>query len=416
MPKMNACEILPNAFAKGVAACSATERLPSYLPDTAPQGRTIVLGAGKAAGEMAAVAARNLIGAVEGLVITRYGHGPEQETGAIRVVEGGHPVPDENSYDTAREMLALAEAAGPNDRVIFLISGGGSALLSYPIDGVTIEEKRELNRQLVTSGASIADINFVRSHFSKIKGGRLAAAARPAELLTFVISDVPGDDPALVASGPSIASAYDPDKVEAIMKKNHLKISDDMRRALRNHRGVADIDHPVSVIAKAADALQAIDDYLRSEGWATHLLGDDLEGDARQLGAEHAKLAKAYADRGERLAIVSGGELTVRVVNPDGKGGPNLEYLTSLMINLDGAKGISAIACDSDGIDGSEDNAGGLISPSTLNLVRDAGEDPEIRLLENRTYDLFKACNGLVITGPTRTNVNDIRIILVDSA
>ena len=407
-------DLLVDAFLAGVDAASARRRLPSALPTTAAKGRTIVLGAGKAAGEMAAVADSNLAGEVSGIVLTRYQHSPPVPPTRIRVVECGHPVPDDASFAATLDVMRMAESAGPDDRVVFLISGGGSALLSCPGEGVTRREKQAINAALIRSGASISEINLVRSHLSKVKGGRLAEAAHPASLLTYIISDVVGDDPALVGSGPSIAGRHDPDGVRARIQALDIELSPEMDAALGRVQPVPAFPHPVEVIATSTDALEAVDAFLRQRGWPTERIGDDLAGDATEVGARHALTAARYLKESRRVALISGGELTVRVHNPDGQGGPSLEYLASLMINLGETAGIEAIACDSDGIDGSQDNAGGYLGPGVLTECKAHNLDVAQSLRDNQTYLLFKSLDGLVVTGPTRTNVNDIRIILVE--
>ena len=406
-------ELLIEAFQIGVRASSAHGRLEGLLPRTPVRGRTIVLGAGKAAGEMAAVADAALRGEVSGLVVTRYGHGPRVVPPRIRVVEASHPVPDDASFDATAAIIALATSAGPDDRVIFLGSGGGSALLSYPAEGMSRDDKRAVHLALVRSGLPISDINLVRTHLSRVKGGGLAAAVQPAELYTFLISDVVGDDPAMIASGPTIARPNQSDRVRALLETAGISISAGINAALTARRELTAVPHPIKIVASAKDALDAVDAFLTGRGWTTVRLGDDTEGDAAEVGAQHAAAALAYGEQGlGKVALISGGELTVRVKNPRGRGGPNLEYLTALLIALDGADGIEALAGDTDGVDGTEDNAGGYLAPG---IAAAHPLQPATMLAENRSYDLFAALGGLVITGPTRTNVNDIRIILVDS-
>ncbi|MDJ0906817.1 MAG: DUF4147 domain-containing protein [Woeseiaceae bacterium] len=407
--------MLRHLFEAGVARCHPREVLPAVLPKDAPAGRNIVLGAGKAAAEMAAVAHECLAGETIGLVVTRYGHRARTSTGNIEVIEAGHPVPDGQSVSAAATMLELAASASPGDRVLFMMSGGGSALLCAPIDGIPVEKKQEVTKFLLHSGARIDEINCVRKHLSKIKGGGLASKAAAAECLTYVISDVVGDDPSDVASGPSIGVTSDADTAVRILRKFGYADLDTVAESIRSNTRQPAPAHPVNVVATAKNALAAISDAAGKAGWQPVVIGDEIEGIAGEVGREHAELALGYRNKGGRYALISGGELTVRVSNPNGRGGPNLEYLASLMIHLDGSAGIEAIACDSDGIDGSEDNAGGYVSWSSLERAGRVGLDPEALLAANDTYACFDALGDLVITGPTRTNINDIRIILVES-
>ena len=385
-------------FALGVARCSAEAALPGLLPRGAPRGRTLVLGAGKAAAAMAGVAAAHLEGDVSGCVVTRFGHVTKSSTGAIRVVEASHPVPDENGRAAAQEIHELARAAGAADRVIFLISGGGSSLLCQPL----------------RSGAPIADINLVRRSLSKVKGGRLAAAAGAAELHTFIISDVVGDAPSVVASGPSIFSPPDPESALSVLERYGFAVTPELRLSVLANARVRPVSHPIHVLANNDDELGAIAHAVAARGY-TPVVQGGLDGMARDVGRRHAREALKHAAAGGRSALISGGELTVEVRNPHGHGGPNLEYLAALALGLNGAAGIEALACDSDGIDGSEDNAGGYVSPDTLARAAAKGIDVGTLLDANDTYALFSALDDLVITGPTLTNVNDIRIVLIDA-
>lgn len=404
---------LQRLFKVGVAHCQPRAVLPSVLPKDAPVGRNIVLGAGKSTAEMAAVASEYLVGTTEGLVVTRYGHGVKSATGDIEVLEAGHPVPDEQSTQAATRMLEMAENATVDDRVLFLFSGGGSALLCAPIDGVTFEQKQDVTRFLLHSGAPIEQINRVRKHLSRVKGGGLAAKASRAELRTYVISDIVGNKASDVASGPSIGTTGDVEAAIDILNNYRypevLSIADAMRAA----PGTNAPEHPVAILATAKTALDAIAKEVAAHGWTPVIMGDDIVGDAAETGRIHAELSKEYQAKGQNIALISGGELTVQVRNKNGRGGPNLEYLTSLMIHLNGAKGIEAIACDSDGIDGSEDDAGGIISWTSLKRAAERHINPAELLANNNSYDCFSVLDDLVVTGPTRTNVNDIRVILI---
>ena len=298
--------------------------------------------------------------------------------------------------------------------MLFMFSGGGSALLSAPIDSLPPEKKQEVTRFLLHSGARIDEINCVRKHLSRIKGGALAHQAAAAELMTFVISDVIGDDPSDIASGPSVPYERDVNKVIRILEDHNYVDTGKIINAIQKAEFFRAPDHPVFIAATAARALDAITHEAELAGWNPVRLGDAVEGDATEIGLAHADLALGYRQKGQRVALISGGELTVQVKNHDGQGGPNLEYLASLTMQLNGAAGIEAIACDSDGIDGSEDNAGGYVCPSSLKRAQRKGLSPEGLLSDNNTYPYFDALGDLIVTGPTRTNVNDIRIILVD--
>lgn len=398
-------------FKAGVDAASAAAALTAQLPVAPPQGRTIVLGCGKAAGAMAEVAAAHLPGAVTGCVVTRFGHGARCPTGAIEVIEASHPVPDAASLAAGRRIRDLAATARAGDRVVFLISGGGSSLLVDPIPGLTLETKAAINAHLVKSGVPIADINCVRRHLSQVKGGRLAAAAAAAagDMHTYVISDVVGDDPAVVASGPSIASPFEAERALSILAQSGLPVDEDLAAMIRAAAPPPVPLHPVHIIANARTALEAASAQALAQGWTVIRIGDDLHGDAAATGRAHAALALRHAAAGARCLLVSGGELTVTVRNREGRGGPNLEYLTGMMAALPEGAPVAALACDSDGIDGSEDNAGGFFDAAT----RASATACDAALMANRTYDLFESIGGLIMTGPTRTNVNDIRLIAV---
>jgi hydroxypyruvate reductase len=415
-------DLLRRLFDAALTAVRARNCLPAHLPEPRHAGRTCIIAVGKAAAEMAAVATSHFVGDVHGLVVTRRQHGVERSRlpAEIEVIEAGHPVPDDQSETAALKAIELARQLGPRDRLIALISGGGSALLSLPAPGVSLAEKQELTRTLLRSGATIAEINCVRKHLSRIKGGRLAVAAAPARIHTYVVSDIPGDDPEFVASGPTLPDSTTLADAREVLQRYSIAVPDSIAAALldpRNETPPADAlglaGNDVTIVARAKDALAAATTCAQDGGYDVTDLGDHLQAEARHLGAGHAALAKRLARDGSRRVILSGGETTVTVHNRDGRGGRNLEYLLSLAIELDAAPGISAIACDTDGIDGTESNAGAIISPTTLARARALGLDPAAALRDNLSYPFFDALGDLVITGPTRTNVNDFRAILI---
>lgn len=403
--------------------------VPGHLP-APPRGRTIVIGCGKAAAAMAAAveAAWPADKPIGGLVVTRYGHAVA--TRHIEVVEAAHPVPDSAGRAAAERILELARGAGPDDLVLCLISGGGSALLALPADDIEMADKREVTGRLLRSGAAIDEINCVRKHLSAIKGGRLAVAAAPAPIVTLAISDVPGDDPAIIASGPTVADPTSFADAAAILAKYDIAPPESVARRfskaidetpkpgdprLANARTVI-IARPVDSLARAAEAARAM-------GITPFILGDALEGEARDVGRVHAGIARFLAGGGVEgfpigrpprapAVILSGGETTV-TVRGKGRGGRNAEFLLAFGLASEGLAGVHALACDTDGIDGSEDNAGAYWAPDTAARARAMGLDPAAILANNDAYRLFAAVDALIVTGPTRTNVNDFRAILV---
>ena len=416
----------PRAFLQGLFTAALDAVAPGrcllpHLPEPPTGGRTLVLGAGKAAAAMARSVEQHWQGELSGLVVTRYGHGVPCER--ITVVEAAHPVPDDAGRQAASRMLEMAAALTDNDLVLCLISGGGSSLLALPAPGLTLEDKQGINRALLKSGATIAEINCVRKHLSAIKGGRLALACAPARVVTLLISDVPGDDPGTVASGPTLSDPSTCADALAVLRKYAVDVPERVLQHLSS--GAGETPKPgtpgfarnsVHVIAAAQDALEAAASYARSAGITPHILSDAIEGEARDIAMMHAALARQVARHGQPFArpcvILSGGETTV-TVKGHGRGGRNAEFLLSLAVALNGEPGVHAIACDTDGIDGSEDNAGALVGPDTLARAREGGVDPAALLDANDAYSFFHALGDLIITGPTRTNVNDFRALLI---
>lgn len=408
-------QFLTDLFKSGLAAADPLKVLPPHLPPR-PKGRTIVIGAGKAAAAMTKAVETDWQGDLSGFAVTRYGYG--METDRIEIIEAAHPVPDDAGTHAAKKILDAVSDLTPDDLVLFLISGGGSSLLSLPAQGVTEEEKRAINKALLKSGMPIHEMNCVRKHLSAIKGGKLALAAHPARIVTLVISDVPGDDPAAVASGPTLPDATTRQDALSILKKYDIPISDTARSWLLDpaHETSKPGDkrfsgHETKVIARNRDALEAAAAYAASQGIRPVILGDAIEGEARTVGAEHARLALDSMDRAP-CVILSGGETTV-TVRGNGRGGRNTEYLLAAAMEAAGNKRIYGIACDTDGIDGSEDNAGAIFTPDSLSAARIKGIDAQKCLENNDAYTFFEVSGGLVVTGPTFTNVNDFRALLV---
>ncbi|MBH0113864.1 glycerate kinase [Novosphingobium sp. YJ-S2-02] len=415
-------ELVREMFAAGLKAVSAGVCLPAHLP-AATAGRTLILAIGKAAATMAREAAARMEGRHDTIVLTRYGHSLPLDDlpPAARVFEAGHPLPDEHGLNATGEILEEVRKLTADDQLLMLISGGASALLTMPAPGLVLDDKKAMTRALLACGASISEINCVRTHLSQIKGGRLALAAHPAKVVTLAMSDIPGDDIALVGSGPTIADRTKLADAKHILDIYKIPCPPQVRAALDDEgnetpfAGSPGLSGATTrIVARSRMALEAAGEIAHAAGYTPIYLGDGIEGDAGELGTVHAALALHYAGKGGRYALLSGGETTVIVRNPNGRGGRNQEYLLSLALSLDGAAGIFALACDTDGIDGTQDNAGACISPTTLRRAGTLGQSAMAALNANRSYDFFEALGDLVMTGPTRTNVNDIRIILVD--
>ncbi|QEN88844.1 glycerate kinase [Labrys sp. KNU-23] len=412
--------LLKSMFEAAVAAATPSACMSAFLPRP-PKGRTIVVGAGKAAAAMAKALEDSWPGPLEGLVVTRYGHAVSCQR--IAVIEAAHPVPDLNGVRAAARMLALVEGAGEDDLVIALISGGGSALLSLPAEGLLLSDKQAINKALLKSGAPIDEMNCVRKHLSAIKGGRLAAAAFPARVVSLVISDVPGDDLAAIASGPTVADPTTFADARAILARYGI----DGPAPVIAHLVAAQEETPkpgdrrlarceTHLIASPQQSLLAAAAVARKAGITPVILGDSLEGEARDVGIVMAGIARQVAQHGQPVAapcvLISGGETTV-TVRGKGRGGRNVEYLLSLAVKLGGQSGIHALAGDTDGVDGAEEVAGAIIDPTSLARARAAGLDPIASLDNNDAHTLFQALGDQVVTGPTLTNVNDFRAVLV---
>ena len=396
-----------------LASAQPAQCVPPHLPEP-PAGRTVVVGAGKAAATMARAVEDHWKGPLEGLVVTRYGH--RVPTERIEVVEAAHPVPDAGGREAAARILSLAEGLSADDLALCLISGGGSALLTLPTPGIELADKQAVTGALLRSGAAIGEINCVRKHLSAIKGGRLGAACHPARVVSLLISDVPGDDPAVIGSGPTVPDPTTFADALAVLQKYGIAepaaVIQHLQRGAEETPKEGDprlAGAETRIVATPAMALAAAAEAAREAGYEPVILGDALEGEARALAREHAGLAR---DAAPGTVLLSGGEATVTVTGT-GRGGPNAEYALALALALDGAPGVFATACDTDGIDGTEDNAGALVTPDTLARAREAGEDAAARLAANDAYGFFARLGDLVMTGPTLTNVNDFRAILV---
>ncbi|GAB3647046.1 glycerate kinase type-2 family protein [Ramlibacter alkalitolerans] len=428
----------PRAFLEHLYRTAVHRALPlhnteAFLPPP-PRGRTIVLGAGKAGGAMAQAveALWPADAALSGLVVTRYHHTPPRPPGLpgrIEVVEAAHPVPDAAGLQAAERILSLAQGLTADDLVLCLISGGGSALLTLPAEGLSLEEKQRINRELLDSGANIVEMNCVRKHLSRIKGGRLAAACAPAKVVTLTISDVPGDDPSVIASGPTVPDASSCADALAILQRYGIEVPGAIRARLE--QGALETPkpgdpvfagHAVHLIATPQQSLEAAAAAARAAGLEAHILSDEMEGESREVGKVHAALARAVAQRGQPFAppcvILSGGETTVTVRKqpegtPRGRGGRAGEFCLGLAQALQGQQRVWALAADTDGIDGVEDNAGAFVAPDTLQRALAQGMKVDAYLQRNDAYGYFSALGDLVVTGPTHTNVNDFRALLV---
>lgn len=411
---------LRELFDVAVAAADPLVCVPPHLPEP-PVGRTVVLGAGKASAAMAKAVEDNWSGELTGLVVTRYGFGVP--CSRIEIIEASHPVPDAAGYEAAGRIVELAKGLGSDDLCIALISGGASSLLSYPVEGLSLEDKQKVNKLLLASGANISEMNCVRKHLSAIKGGRLAEAVFPARLVTILISDVPGDVPAVIGSGPTVPDQSTFAEARRVIEKYSIELPASIEKYLCDSReetpkpGASVFDNTSLCFAGLPKvSLAAAAEVASEAGLAVMNIGDDLEGESREVGRQHAALVLEIQNgKGSVQApaiLLSGGETTV-TLKGDGGGGPNSEYALAMAIALDGAEGIHVLACDTDGIDGSEDNAGAMVTPETLAEAAKHNLDASAYLENNDSYGFFERVGGLVITGPTCTNVNDFRAVLV---
>ena len=429
----------PRAFLRSLYDAAVQRALPAhntaaFLPvppdPTGPrQGRTLVLGAGKAGGAMAAAVDTLWPAAapLSGLVVTRYDHVPpgyRARPGRIEVVEAAHPVPDAAGQAAAQRFVELTRGLTAHDLVLCLVSGGGSALLSLPAPGLTLADKQAVNKALLASGAAIDEMNCVRKHLSAIKGGRLAAMCRPARLVTLLISDVPGDAPEVIGSGPTVPDASTCADALAILRRYGIELPPAARAGLDSGAfetpkpgDAVFAGHEVHIIATPQQSLEAAAAAARAAGVAAHILSDEIEGESREVGKVHAALARAVARRGEPFArpcvMLSGGETTVTVRNKGGRGGRATEFLLGCAVALQGEPGVHVLAADTDGIDGNEDNAGAIVTPGTLARAAAMGLKAADFLDRNDAYNFFKPLGDLVVPGPTFTNVNDFRALLI---
>ncbi len=421
-PKAGPETLLRQMFTAAVAAARPETCVPPCLPEAPKTGRLVVIGAGKASAAMARAAELHYQRPLEGIVVTRYGHAVACE--GVEIVEAAHPVPDAAGRDAARRILSLADGLRAEDTVLCLISGGGSALLSLPAEGIGFDEKAAINGALLKSGATISEMNTLRRHLSAVKGGRLAAACHPARVVTLLISDVPGDDPGVIASGPTVPDPTSCADALAVLERYRIRVSQPIREGLES--GAFESAKPgdprlagteTHLVATPQASLEAATAVARAAGYPAHILGDALEGEAREVGIVLAGIARQVAARGQPFerpcVILSGGETTV-TLRGSGRGGRNVECLLSLAVALDGLAGVHAIACDTDGVDGTEEVAGAVIGPDTLAKARAFGISARARLDDNDGHGFFEAIGAQVITGPTLTNVNDFRAILVE--
>jgi len=417
----NPKDFLRSLFDASVAAANPMLCVPPFLPK-APRGKTVVIGAGKASAAMARAVEDNWEENLSGIVVTRYGFSVPCKR--IEIIEASHPVPDAAGQAAAARIVQLCKSLGSDDLCIAVISGGASAVLTYPAFGITLENKQVLNRLLLRSGANIVEINCIRKHLSEIKGGRLAQAIAPAKVVTLLISDVPGDIPGVIGSGPTVPDDTTFADALALIKKysiNPPKVI--MEHLLKGENETPTVGDPIFdntemfMVGRPQASIDAAANIAKAAGVRPIVLGDDIEGEARDVAQKHAEMALNIIETHENsngpCVILSGGETTVSIKGKGGRGGPNGEYALAMALILKGNKHVYALSCDTDGIDGSEDNAGAMISPDTLERGKIISLDAELFLEHNDSYGFFEKAGGLVMTGPTCTNVNDFRAILI---
>lgn len=409
---------LESLFNEAVAVADPMRVVAAHLPAN-PSGRLVIIGAGKASARMVEAVEAHY-GPCDGLVITRYGYA--RPTQGIEIVQASHPVPDAAGVAATRRLIDFVAGLSPDDLVVALISGGGSALLCAPSEGLTLDDKMAVNRALLASGAPIDEMNVVRKHLSQVKGGQLAAGCHPAQLLTLLISDVPGDDPSHIASSPTVGEDSTAQAALNILETRGITLQPHIRRAIAEGSSVMSPDDPrlknaeTRIIAAPSHSIAAAAKLAAIAGLDVRNLGDALEGEARDLGEQHAQLAlslQSELGRNDRpILLLSGGECTV-TRRGDGIGGPNAEYVLSAAITLNGQQGIHVLACDTDGVDGAAEVAGAYAGPDTLSVAHETGYDPATLLAQNDAHSFFASVDGQIVTGPTLTNVNDFRAILI---
>jgi len=410
-------EFLLSAFRAAVKEAQPKLCLPQFLPDR-PKGKIVVIGSGKASAAMAAVAEDHYASEISGLVITRYGYAVDCQN--IEIVEAGHPIPDINGQNATLRILQKLAGLSEDDLVLCLLSGGGSSLLTLPTEGLSLVDKQHINEILIRSGAAVNEINIIRKHLSQVKGGRLAQVCMPANLVTLVISDVVGDDLSAIASGPTVPDPSTFADAIAVVNKYDLELptsamnilNEGLHETLKPGNKTFDKNR-IEIVANGQNSLNAAAKVAKAAGIEPIILNDYFDGEARDIGQKIVGVAVAHKYQAP-CVLLSGGELTVNVKG-SGKGGPNTEFLVALAMELKGAEGVFAIACDTDGTDGSGDNAGAMIAPDTLSRARTLGLDPTDILIRNDAYSFFDILDDLVISGPTHTNVNDFRAIMIAS-
>ena len=406
---------LIDLFTTAVNACKPSACMSKYLENIDASKGLCVVGAGKAAAEMAAEVNRFYGDRCFGAVVTRYGYESSGDTGRIKVLSANHPTPDDNSLAAGKELLDLVKNNPADIPILFIISGGGSSLMCLPVDDVPFSQKQKLNQFLLRSGASVDEINVVRKQLSLVKGGKLAQAAK-SDYVTLIISDVVGDKPSDIASGPTISDGSTKADALAILQKYNWPVIKEVQAHLLKpeQERAADTIGEYFIVANAQHAIDSAIGVAQHQGWETQVLGYDIQGEAKEVAKQHAAIALEQKAQGKRVMLFSGGELTVTVADVYGDGGPNQEYLMALAEALNGEAGIYALACDTDGVDGSKDVAGAYINSTTITRAQNAGESLQAQLEGHNSHQFFKAIDDLIITGPTNTNVNDFRVIVIE--